>query len=911
MTGSDFAEFYRAVHGRPPFPWQQRLAERVLASGWPERIAVPTGCGKTCSIDVAVFALAAQAGRPAGERTAPLRIFFIVDRRLVVDDVFRHAQDLAAKLAGGGAAITPVADALRKFGGYRPLEVAALRGGMYRANTWADAPSQPLVCVSTVDQVGSRLLFRGYGVSEFQQPVHAGLVANDSLLIVDEAHLSRPFLDTLGAVRDYQGEAWREVLPAPGLQYVQMSATVRDPGAAFQLGEDDRQSPALAPRLNVRKPAELKEVVNLPREAAEEAVRLADAGAGVVGVVLNTVAAARAAFRLLCPDPEANAGVLLTGRVRPYDRDALLDKFLGRIRAGRARTAGERLFVVATQTVEVGADLDFDALVTEAAPLDSLRQRFGRLNRLGQRESSPAAILRAKKSKETDWIYGEAACNTWKWLNEQADGGAIDFGVAAMTERIQSQGREGLVMEAGEGPLLFPAHLDAWAQTSPSPPAVPDVAPFLHGAGALDAADVQIVWRADLEGQDVHDWIPILEAAPPLSAEALSVPIAAAVRWLGRSTAAVADQEGVAEPAEMPAAWRPFLIWRGPGEPATRIRPGDTIVVRTSEGGCDRFGWDPSSETRVPDIGDPCASRRTQQRGGRFRMRLHPEVLFPGDSLQQRELTALFQRMVDEDSGATELEQFVQAAVSGDPDLTEAASALEWGRLKSYPTRPAAFLGESRWRRRKPDRWNLLEPDETDENDSSSRTVQVSLTDHTSGVTAKAREFIDHCGLTGPAASAVILAAELHDAGKWDSRFQLMLGNAYPEPLAKSPLHRKDEYPRGARHEFASVALAEACADWPEDCDRELTLYLIGTHHGRGRPFPPVWADGAYEISGCIREQAVTVSNVQTVASLDSGWTDRYWAVTRKYGWWGLAYLEAILRRADCVCSREEEEKCE
>ena len=92
---------------------------------------------------------------------------------------------------------------------------------------------------------------------------------------------------------------------------------------------------------------------------------------------VNRVATARETHRRL-REHDGVTAILLTGRMRPVDKDAVL----GRLRdlgldSGHShdRNLEKPVVVVATQTLEVGADLDFDGLVTECASLDALRQR--------------------------------------------------------------------------------------------------------------------------------------------------------------------------------------------------------------------------------------------------------------------------------------------------------------------------------------------------------------------------------------------------------------------------------------------------------------------------------------------------------------------------------------------------------
>ncbi len=907
LLATDFPAIFEAIHGVAPFPWQRRLVNHLAAGGeWPDALDLPTASGKTATIDAAVFHLALQADRGAGRR-APLRIAFVVDRRIIVDAAAERAEKIARALfaASGDTPLARMAGRLRHIAGQgaRPLMVARLRGGLPREEDWASSPGQPTVLCSTIDQVGSRLLFRGYGISDSMKPVHAGLLGADCLFLLDEAHLAAPFAQTLRQIASYRAPPWCVLPPSPW-GFVTLSATQAANGSRFELEPEDRDHPVLKARLGAPKPAVLR-FVSAQAGTLEHATAFANAARELlkpeaphnIAVVVNRVSLARAVFDALSGS-DADL-LLLTGRIRGNDRDALLEKYGPRLELGAPRER-RSIIIVATQTIEAGADFDFDVMVTQAAPLDSLRQRFGRLNRGGRQIGANAMIIAAKNevaARANDPVYGDRTKMTWDWLSAQAGKPAksteasIDFGIDALARRLAAKPDEvaGLSARTPQAPILRPTDVLLLTWTAPIPAVDPAIAAFLHGPQA-GSADVSIVWRADVTEDQLERAVSWVELAPPHAGETLAVPLWAARAWLGRDVKAAgetSDLEGAPDDARPEDAGRPrqALRWAGADSPytgvitPTALRPGDVIVVPSSYGGCDSFGWNPASDAAVSDLGDQRNASR------RIIRRLHPAfpnwpdvatILAPESDLNERGC----------------LDALVAAQV-----ITETTG---WRVLRPEAYPGAILLGPQR---------DPMAAATEDDATGSVAAHSVTLAAHSAAVVAMAEAFATAAGLPAERVADLALAASLHDLGKEDRRFQIMLfggdrllaGMQAGQPLAKSGrevtreaaafARRKSGLPDRWRHEAQSVTRAIADARLAHVHDPELVLWLVGTHHGHGRPLFP---------HDDPREHPDTPGPQRLDFQFEGqDWPQIFESLKARYGPWELARMEAVLRLAD------------
>jgi CRISPR-associated endonuclease/helicase Cas3 len=971
-----FAAFFQALWKRAPYPWQERLADGAAAGDWPKWVTLPTGTGKTACLDIAVFALAAQVAKSTQRRTAPVRIVFAVNRRIVVDEAFERARSIAVALrdAAHGTPLHAVASALRTLAGEDsevPLEAFPLRGATYTDSAWARSPFQPLILSTTLDQLGSRLLFRGYGVSDYAQPLHAALLANDALLILDEAHTSKAFSQTLRAIDRFRGDNLKTPFAS-----VQLTATPPpDASEPFGLSPSDLdpvRCPELFRRLRAAKPASLVAIAQasgtrrhdrLATAAVAQAQDYLQSGYNRILIVVNRVASVEAVTKALqqlkmpkrasvSPLPAVHS---LTGRLRPLDRKAIIEDIVARHHLKSSTPPAEvpPLVLVATQCIEVGADYDFDALITELAPLDALRQRFGRLNRSGRMDSAPATILapsEALDDAKPDPLYGIALPHVWKWLN--AIGSPVDFGIDALSLHLPSgQAPAQCLAPSPDAPILLPTHLDLLCQTSPRPHIEPDVALYIHGMTSPQAT-VSILCRADLWQKDEQGWklrynfTDLLAAAPPLSTEMSEVPLYVAQQWLSFSTTdETGDAPAAGDTHENKAPARtlridPLPVRLSRGKYAalsedTRLHPGDILILFPT---VDATGLLSLSQSGLTDQFEAAHLLARDK----ICLRITPDTLqqLPAQAPEKcRELlrSLVTRCLLNDDNAqpaqnravntigqwidATALRETIPeiaklfdkigpenpwhwaAAVSSEKNLWRIAPYGDEGILARHPKR----VGYTPW---------PLEPERPAPEEMVFDRV-VPLSEHNQAVSRRSGTFAT--ALPDTIRGALQAAGIWHDLGKADPRFQALL-HTLPvyavlggELIAKScrPLPASERQraadeaglPRGFRHELLSAAVllqASALTDHPE---RDLVLHLVASHHGRCRPFAPAIADSAPEpFAVSIGDERLDFPGTpHPMAHLLNGVAERFWQLCRRFGWWGLPYLELLLRLADQI----------
>lgn len=221
---------------------------------------------------------------------------------------------------------------------------------------WMKAFENP-VTVATLDQL--LLISLNWGRWE---PKTVNLV--QSAVIFDEIHASQPY--TFGILLKTI-----ESLKRFGIPVCVMSATL--PGYMIEKLESVLDKPLIIRDLEGE---QLKRVdISLINEKDPIAMTLEHYARGKSVIhCCNTVRDASEAYIELAKKVPPDAIALYHGRFNLDDRSKILKRITSEGRPG---------ILVATQTVEISLDIDYDVLVTEAAPIDSLTQRFGRVNRQG------------------------------------------------------------------------------------------------------------------------------------------------------------------------------------------------------------------------------------------------------------------------------------------------------------------------------------------------------------------------------------------------------------------------------------------------------------------------------------------------------------------------------------------------
>lgn len=846
-----FRDAFLTLTDHKSFPWQDDLYMSYFCEGrFPPSCNLPTGLGKTSVIAIWLIAL---ANHP---ETLPRRLVYVVNRRTVVDQTTKEVEKLRANLRAASL-FTPLSRlcAVPLRDDEAPLAISTLRGQFADNREWSADPSRPAVIVSTVDMIGSRLLFNGYGVGFKAKPLHAGFLGQDVLLVHDEAHLEPAFQELLIAIQKEQ-ERCKEF---GKFRVMELSATSRGGGEVFGLTEDERNGKLK----EVRKRIQAKKTVHLhplgdekklADEIADWALNFRDSMRALLVFVRKVEDIEKVVAKL--PKGQAQH---LTGTLRGLERDRMVDprketgcpifaRFLKPPRPDAAENERWKIepklgtvYLVCTSAGEVGVDLSADHLVCDLSTFDSMVQRFGRVNRFGDRGDTEIHVMHPTQFEEQD-EFDQRRRKTLELLQQlKGDGSPKALGELKLEDRLAAFAPTPTILPTSE--ILF----DSWALTTIRDrlPGRPPVEPYLHGLSGWVPPETHVAWRNEvgvIAGDLLGQYTPedVLEDYPLKPHELLR----------DRSDRVFKHLTALAE--------------QRPDDPVWLFDDGGTVELFTLRALTDKDRRERINYRTVllpPTVGG--------LRDG----------MLNGDSAGANDVADEWR----DEKG----QQRRVRAWDDDPQFHEKTNGMRL--IRTIDTKADADEDEEESDATGPRYWHWYELPKAADNDGSKAGQKPVLWKvHTDDVVHNAAQIVQRLQLSDELRNAVILAARFHDLGKRRPLFQRILGNMNTEVLlAKSgkPFRLKEDY----RHEFGSLLNVENEPEFSRLSDdmKDLVLHLIAAHHGRGRPH--FSADEAFDPDPKGKDVSIIAGQVP----------GRFARLQRKYGRWGLAYLESLLRAAD------------
>ena len=932
----DFDQAFTVLAGFPPFAWQRRLFDEYLSSGLlPAGVDIPTGLGKTAVMAIWLLARAKQglleqvridSTDQIKHQSLPRRLVYVVDRRAVVDQATIFAEEIRDRL-DSCQELEPVRRGLG-LGAGQKLPISTLRGRHADNRQWMEDPSAAAIVVGTVDMVGSRLLFEGYGVSRKMRPFAAGLLGCDTLVMLDEAHLVPPFEKLLKDIEKglndgtFGPETETDRRIVPPFKTLPLSATARSNGVSekssvFSLQSDDRKDKTVEKRLSAKKRLGIIESEDLVPELADRAWKL---GSELVPKRVLVYCNSREDAlkvkadidkRLKQHDGETE---LLVGARRVREREGLANwlkekGFLGDVNGPPEHS----LFLIATSAGEVGVDLDADHMVCDLVEWERMAQRFGRVNRRGNGDAKIIVVAASSGRKSKEAEVEERLGRLRKPLDalraNELEGARDASPDAILNLKARARNDQRLLTAIDEATTLEPLRpavtrplVDAWAMTSLIEHAGrPEVEPWLRGWKEDDQFHTTIVWRQFLplrfsEGELVpslteKEVTEFFEAAPLHTIEMLETETYRVGDWLRKRARQidkikVGEQSGIGagkredENEEEENTFDELHLF------ASRARAGAPIALVL---GNDATYVDQLSVRRINSLDSRSLARMLANR------KLVVDACVGG--LRDGLLDANCREVVPEALEELASESIQEAGLpsrrvrrmSNDERREERRDENQWREAAAFPHQVNSE-GE-------PEHWLVVEKWQGEQSNEDGRGIaktKQSLIEHQEWVADEAKRIAKRLGLLQEDSDMLAAAAQHHDDGKNAQRWQRAF-NAPVEggPYAKTGGPFNKYVLNGYRHELQSVIDAESRGlngIEPTDSRFDLALHLIAAHHGNARPALSI--EGLDSLSPtaathCARDIAVRFARLQ-----------------RRWGPWGLAWWESLLRAADQSASR-------